>query len=428
MTTLEFLAQNLTRKTEAQPHKAGMIHAGATEGDAGEGAGASFGTLLNALSAKEGGPDILLRANSAAPGGKDPRADQRASTEKHPNLITDPGLPLADASSSGPEGYAEALVQGIIPLLVQSQQASTVYATPSAATYGSGPEGNIGKGQGSSAREGQGIEGISSLKVSVLHQEAHFKPVLGNNLPQNPHQRADETSPGNHFASLVAGSGDEADGASRTHPDAEQAVSNTRVSSSAVKSSGIDLGTSTGETLFQQLTSAIAKEAINSSAQQEQDVVGVSPTSTNIVLKPSENALRVLNVQLHPVELGVVTVKMRLSGDQIEMELHAHNEETADLLRKDAEKLSGLLRTSGYRADIVTVHTMRTEMLQQENAARGNDSWASQPQSGGSQQGQAGQHGSARQSSVDMDELKHRVRGNGESERAAEGHSGGIYL
>jgi flagellar hook-length control protein FliK len=55
------------------------------------------------------------------------------------------------------------------------------------------------------------------------------------------------------------------------------------------------------------------------------------------------------------VELGLVTIKMRLSGDSLEMELQVEKQETADLLRNDAEKLSSLLRTSGYRPDVINI-------------------------------------------------------------------------
>ncbi len=73
--------------------------------------------------------------------------------------------------------------------------------------------------------------------------------------------------------------------------------------------------------------------------------------------RASGGVLRVLSLQLNPVELGLVTVKMRLSGDSLEMELQVEKQETAELLRNDAEKLSSLLRTSGYRPDVITIQT-----------------------------------------------------------------------
>lgn len=78
-------------------------------------------------------------------------------------------------------------------------------------------------------------------------------------------------------------------------------------------------------------------------------------TSRSISIKASESALRVLNLQLHPAELGTVTVKMRLAGETLEMELHVEKEETAKMLRHDSEKLSALLRGSGYRPDVISI-------------------------------------------------------------------------
>lgn len=75
------------------------------------------------------------------------------------------------------------------------------------------------------------------------------------------------------------------------------------------------------------------------------------------VARASGGVLRVLSLQLNPVELGLVTIKMRLSGDSLEMELQVEKQETAELLRNDAEKLSSLLRTSGYRPDVINIQT-----------------------------------------------------------------------
>ena len=75
------------------------------------------------------------------------------------------------------------------------------------------------------------------------------------------------------------------------------------------------------------------------------------------VARASGGVLRVLSLQLNPVELGLVTIKMRLSGDSLEMELQVEKQETAELLKNDAEKLSSLLRTSGYRPDVINIQT-----------------------------------------------------------------------
>ena len=69
----------------------------------------------------------------------------------------------------------------------------------------------------------------------------------------------------------------------------------------------------------------------------------------------AEGPLRLLTLQLRPADLGAVVVRMRLQNGRLEMSLQASREETADLLRKDGELLSELLRNAGYQPDIVTI-------------------------------------------------------------------------
>ncbi len=72
--------------------------------------------------------------------------------------------------------------------------------------------------------------------------------------------------------------------------------------------------------------------------------------------KPASTApLRVLHIQLQPVELGTVNVSLSLKADVLELHLEAMRADTADLLRRDREVLSDLLRQSGYDIDAVSV-------------------------------------------------------------------------
>ncbi|GJD99308.1 hypothetical protein GMJLKIPL_1224 [Methylobacterium isbiliense] len=72
-------------------------------------------------------------------------------------------------------------------------------------------------------------------------------------------------------------------------------------------------------------------------------------------LVPGAGPLRILTLQLHPADLGAVTVRMRLRDGDLEMNLGASRAETAELLRKDAGVLTDLLRGSGYRPEILTI-------------------------------------------------------------------------
>lgn len=144
--------------------------------------------------------------------------------------------------------------------------------------------------------------------------------------------------------------------------------------------------------------------------------------------KASGGVLRVLNLQLKPAELGLVTIKMRLSGDNLEMEIQAETEETAELLRNDAEKLSNLLRGSGYRPDVINI--------QSAEASSHDRSLFNRSQQGTQAQGQSFQQGAAGGQGESSRHREGQYQGTGskihhdtkEDPAAGGGRSGGIYL
>ena len=70
---------------------------------------------------------------------------------------------------------------------------------------------------------------------------------------------------------------------------------------------------------------------------------------------PSPSALKVLSIELQPVELGTVRVRMSLRDDALVVEITADRQETARLLQQDREALSRLLQGSGVGADGILV-------------------------------------------------------------------------
>lgn len=79
------------------------------------------------------------------------------------------------------------------------------------------------------------------------------------------------------------------------------------------------------------------------------------PTTQHPNRPEAEGPLRILTLQLRPMDLGTVLVRMRLRDGQLELHLQASREETAALLRRDGELLTGLLRGAGYQADGATI-------------------------------------------------------------------------
>ncbi len=67
--------------------------------------------------------------------------------------------------------------------------------------------------------------------------------------------------------------------------------------------------------------------------------------------KPALSKLKVLHIQLQPETLGTVTVRMELRANALELHVDAARAETAELIQRDREVLSSILRAAVYSAD-----------------------------------------------------------------------------
>ncbi|WP_026790470.1 flagellar hook-length control protein FliK [Pleomorphomonas oryzae] len=103
----------------------------------------------------------------------------------------------------------------------------------------------------------------------------------------------------------------------------------------------------------QQIATAIGEELVT--------VAEPAPTDTaSQVAEPSHHSsgpLKVLHIKLEPEDLGAVVLKMRLVDKSLELEVVASRQETADLLAKDRDTLTRVLRGSGYTADVIAITT-----------------------------------------------------------------------
>lgn len=134
--------------------------------------------------------------------------------------------------------------------------------------------------------------------------------------------------------------------------------------------------------------------------QQVATVVGKELAATEIAAPAPEPAVRhassgplkVLHVKLEPEDLGTVVVKMRMVDQSLELELVAQKRETAELLEKDKEALTRVLRASGYAPDAVTVTATTTTS---DSGSSGRPGGQSQPQTGGQPGGSMTGNGSA---------------------------------
>jgi len=70
---------------------------------------------------------------------------------------------------------------------------------------------------------------------------------------------------------------------------------------------------------------------------------------------PAASVLRVLSIQLQPLELGTVSVRMTMRNDALAIEITAERQETARLLQADREALMRLLQANGFTTDSIQV-------------------------------------------------------------------------
>lgn len=295
----------------------------------------------------------------------------------------------------------------------------------------------------------------SKLAVSVQGQETHFRPVVENfetvlteaaepmveakpgQAPkdvssQTPKDDAPLIDPstlaeaapaeeGDAFAlARNAGERNAGGGLAERHADRIEMQKN---APNGVKGEGHTLPSST----LHQLAGAILKD-VKLAAQNHAPSFHGDMMNRVTVARASAGVLRVLNLQLNPAELGVVTIRMRLAGDGLEMELHAEREETAELLRNDADKLSGLLKASGYRPDMITIQSTEASTNDRQSFQRSSQGQPSQGQDF-QQGGAAGQGGSSQHRSEHHGrDAAHPRRDAPDDRSAGGGLSSGIYL
>lgn len=276
----------------------------------------------------------------------------------------------------------------------------------------------------------------AQLKASVVHQETHFKPVPAG-MMQNV------TKPQGNGLQGTATSLSAVLGAQSVAPErgiepakvlaipsealaAAQKGMAEQVSPVAVSSGNEE--TALPMAMLQRIANAVAAESKQASAQEASQATQSANSTSHVVAKASEGVVRILNIQLHPAELGRVTVKMRLAGDTLEMELQTSSEETAELLKKDSEKLSSLLRTSGYRPDSVVIVTAVADTQAQEGSPNQRQQSGSQPQAGGSQQGTAHSDEQRRGNPQEFETGNQRERKSTVDEKVSSSGTGDLYL
>jgi chemotaxis protein MotD len=98
-----------------------------------------------------------------------------------------------------------------------------------------------------------------------------------------------------------------------------------------------------------------AADQRGSGTSSSSPVAAAQPAAAPSVPPAVPGAVKVLHIQLQPVELGVLDVRMRMTDGGLEVQIEASRPETAALLKSDRDTLESVLRGAGHTLDMVTV-------------------------------------------------------------------------
>ena len=110
---------------------------------------------------------------------------------------------------------------------------------------------------------------------------------------------------------------------------------------------------------FEQVVEPVKQAATELFSARTELADGLSGKSSEIA-----TPTKILHIELKPVELGSIVVKMRLSQGGMEIRIEAAKAETATLLAGDRETLREIVRASGHSIDAVSVETIHVDQLQ----------------------------------------------------------------
>jgi flagellar hook-length control protein FliK len=108
---------------------------------------------------------------------------------------------------------------------------------------------------------------------------------------------------------------------------------------------------------FQQVVEPIRQAAVDLAASRAEAVPELGSDKPNEISAPT----KILHIELRPVELGSITVKLRLSQGGMEIRLEASRAETAQMLANDKDALREVIKASGYSIDAVSVETVHID-------------------------------------------------------------------
>jgi flagellar hook-length control protein FliK len=177
-------------------------------------------------------------------------------------------------------------------------------------------------------------------------------------------------------------------------------------------------GSSPVQQLGQRLLSA-------ASDLKSEATAAMAPTSPD---QPQSSApVRVLSINLHPEELGSVTVRMTQVRDALEVQIEAEHHTTARMLQSDSDALSDMLRNAGIQLDGVTVRAAAPDTVSAGTGA-GQSMLDGQGQGAPGSDARGTGGGNGRQDRPQGYEERSTGRGGYENDTSQRAAAGGLYV
>lgn len=117
-------------------------------------------------------------------------------------------------------------------------------------------------------------------------------------------------------------------------------------------------------------------------AHELQQAASATPASSAASDASTASAppVRVLSINLHPEELGSVTVRMTMVAGSLDVQIDAEMPDTALMLRTDSDQITDMLRSAGIQVDGVTVRAASPDFVSTSGGSTGSF-FDQQPQS-----------------------------------------------
>ena len=177
----------------------------------------------------------------------------------------------------------------------------------------------------------------------------------------------------------------------------------------------------------QQVANAVVSELKGPpapAASAAPDLVGVQNNSP-------DQPLRILTVNLEPPDLGNVTMRLRLVGNEVSVQLAAERKDTSTMLDQQRDQIRDLMQSAGYVADVAPVQhgsldgfqagsgQSQSQLSSQQQQSQSQGAFAGPGTSSGQSDGGARQ---ARQDQQPSQEARH------EQDVAPQSRRGPVYL